>query len=121
MIEENVLTAVDMLEDKMENIKFEIRVLQDKKKTEKNMYKSILIMMGTFIGAFLGFSCFRLIQDLPQLGNYQSPAIFWVSHLILPGFILIFFTVFFVMHLMKAKREIKKLDSRLLDLSQAGR
>ena len=104
-----------------ENIKFEIRVLQDKKKTEKNMYKSILIMMGTFIGAFLGFSCFRLIQDLPQFGNYQSPAIFWVSHLILPGFILIFFTVFFVMHLMKAKREIKKLDSRLLDLSQAGR
>ena len=65
MVEENVLTAVDMLEEKMENMRFEIRVLQDKKKTEKNMYKSILIMMGTFIGAFLGFSCFRLIQDLP--------------------------------------------------------
>ena len=60
-----------------ENIKFEIRVLQDKKKTEKNMYKSIQIMMGTFIGAFFGFSCFRLIQDLPQLNDYQSPVIFW--------------------------------------------
>ena len=35
MIEENVLTAVDMLEEKMENMRFEIRVLQDKKKTEK--------------------------------------------------------------------------------------
>ena len=121
MIEENVLTAVDMLEEKMENMRFEIRVLQDKKKTEKNMYKSILIMMGTFIGAFLGFSCFRLIQDLPQLGNYQSPAIFWVAHLVLLSFLFVFFTFFFVMNLRKAKRERKKLDSRLLDLSQAGR
>ena len=74
-----------------ENIKFEIRVLQDKKKTEKNMYKSIQIMMGTFIGAFFGFSCFRLIQDLPQLNDYQSPVIFWVSHLLLTGLIFLIY------------------------------
>ena len=98
------------MEEKMEgpeNIKFEIRVLQDKKKTEKNMYKSIQIMMGTFIGAFFGFSCFRLIQDLPQLNDYQSPVIFWVSHLLLPGLLLLFFTLFFLIHLFRAKREIK--------------
>ena len=104
-----------------ENIKFEIRVLQDKKKTEKNMYKSILIMMGTFIGAFFGFSCFRLIQDLPQLNDYQSPVIFWVSHLLLPGLLLLFFTLFFLIHLFRAKREIKKLDNKLFELSQAGK
>ena len=121
MIEENVLTAVDMLEEKMENMRFEIRVLQDKKKTEKNMYKSIQIMMGTFIGAFFGFSCFRLIQDLPQLNDYQSPVIFWVSHLLLPGLLLLFFTLFFLIHLFRAKREIKKLDNKLFELSQAGK
>ena len=96
-----------------ENIKFEIRVLQDKKKTEKNMYKSIQIMMGTFIGAFFGFSCFRLIQDLPQLNDYQSPVIFWVSHLLLPGLLLLFFSLFFLIHLFRAKREINKLDNNL--------
>ena len=112
------------MEEKMEgpeNIKFEIRVLQDKKKTEKNMYKSIQIMMGTFIGAFFGFSCFRLIQDLPQLNDYQSPVIFWFSHLLLPGLLLLFFTLFFLIHLFRAKREIKKLDNKLFELSQAGK
>ena len=104
-----------------ENIKFEIRVLQDKKKTEKNMCKSIQIMMGTFIGAFFCFSCFRLIQDLPQLNDYQSPVIFWGSHLLLPGLLLLFFTLFFLIHLFRAKREIKKLDNKLFELSQAGK
>ena len=104
-----------------ENIKFEIRVLQDKKKTEKNMYKTIQIMMGTFIGAFFCFSCFRLIQDLPQLNDYQSPVIFWVSHLLLPGLLLLFFTLFFLIHLFRAKREKKKLDNKLFELSQAGK
>lgn len=107
--------------EKSENVEFEIRVLQDKKKTEKNMYKSIMIMMGTFIGAFFGFSCFRLIQELPQLKDYQSSVIFWVSHLVLPVIILVFFAGFFVIHLIKTKREIKKFDARLLELSQAGR
>ena len=104
-----------------ENIKFEIRVLQDKKKTEKNMYKTIQIMMGTFIGAFFCFSCFRVIQDLPQLNDYQSPVIFWGSHLLLPGLLLLFFTIFFLIHLLRTKREIYKLDNRLLELSQAGK
>ena len=104
-----------------ENIKFEIRVLQDKKKTEKNMYKTIQIMMGTFIGAFFCFSCFRLIQDLPQLNDYQSPVIFWGSHLLLPGLLLLFFTIFFLIHLFRTKREIDKLDNRLLELSRAGK
>lgn len=121
MVEENVLTAVDMLEEKMENMRFEIRVLQDKKKTEKNMYKSILIMMGTFIGAFFGFSCFRLIQDLPQLRDYQSPVVFWLSHIYLPGIILLLFVSFFLFYLFRTKREIRNIDNILLELSQADR
>ena len=107
--------------EKSENVKFEIRVLQGKKKTEKNMYKFIMRMMGVFIGAFLGFSCFRLISELPQLNAYQSPVIFWWMNLILPGVVLLFFTIFFLIHLFRTKREIRKLDNRLLELSQAGK
>ena len=107
--------------EKSENVKFEIKVLQGRKKTEKNMYKFILIMMGAFIGAFLGFSSFRLISELPRLNDYQSPVIFWGSHLVLPGLVLLFFTIFFLIHLFRTKREIKKLDNRLLELFQAGR
>ncbi len=107
--------------EKSENTKFELRILRGRKKTEERMCKSILVMLGTFMGAFMGFSCFRLIQDLPQMEDYQIPFVFWVSHLILPGFILLFFAVFFAIHLIRSKREMKKLDNRLLELVQAGR